>query len=159
MSDISALALSGLPSVPTVSQSSDNTASTLGMNDFFTLMTAQLQYQDPLEPTDNSQFMAQMAQFALLEQSKTMTTMTNYTAGSALLGKDVLFQVSSLGGTGSTTTQYEGTVSAVDYTSDTPQAYVGGQWVPITSIRRVGLADTTSTGDTTSTTDTASAGA
>ncbi len=36
----------------------------LGQNDFLLLLTTQLKAQDPLSPMDNSQFVAQLAQFA-----------------------------------------------------------------------------------------------
>ncbi len=35
----------------------------LGQSDFMTLMLAQLQNQNPLDPTDNTEFLAQLAQF------------------------------------------------------------------------------------------------
>ncbi|MBS0255321.1 MAG: flagellar biosynthesis protein FlgD [Proteobacteria bacterium] len=38
----------------------------LGMSDFLKLMTTQLQNQDPTAPTDNTQMIAQMAQFSSL---------------------------------------------------------------------------------------------
>ncbi|RMH94059.1 flagellar hook capping protein [Lysobacter pythonis] len=49
-------------------------ASTLANNkainqeDFIRLFLAQLQFQDPLEPVDNREFLAQLAQFSSLEQ-------------------------------------------------------------------------------------------
>jgi flagellar basal-body rod modification protein FlgD len=46
--------------------------SSLGQEDFLKILTTQLNYQDPLKPMDNQQFMAQMAQFASLEQTRTM---------------------------------------------------------------------------------------
>lgn len=38
----------------------------IGMDGFLTLLTAQMKYQDPFEPMDNSQMVAQMAQFSSL---------------------------------------------------------------------------------------------
>jgi flagellar basal-body rod modification protein FlgD len=43
-----------------------DTSQQMDQNDFLTLMTAQLKNQDPFEPVDNSQMVAQMAQFSSL---------------------------------------------------------------------------------------------
>ena len=75
-------------------QTLDNTS--IGQEDFIRLFLAQLTNQDPLEPVDNSEFLAQMAQFTSLEQSRLLNeNMTNLLAmnssnqGITLLGKDV----------------------------------------------------------------------
>ena len=39
----------------------------LGKDAFLQLLVVQLQHQDPLEPQDNSEFLAQLAQFSSLE--------------------------------------------------------------------------------------------
>ncbi|GLR63313.1 flagellar hook assembly protein FlgD [Marinospirillum insulare] len=39
----------------------------MGKDEFMRLLIAQLEHQDPLEPTDNGEFIAQMAQFSSLE--------------------------------------------------------------------------------------------
>ncbi len=51
-------------SIPVVPAGSAN--QTLGQEDFLRLMTAQLQAQDPFKPLDNTQMVAQMAQFSSL---------------------------------------------------------------------------------------------
>ena len=40
----------------------------LGTESFFKILSAQLQYQDPLKSADNTEYIAQMAQFSSLEQ-------------------------------------------------------------------------------------------
>lgn len=45
-------------------------SSRLNMQDFLKVLLTQLNYQDPMKPVDNQQFMAQMAQFTSLEQTQ-----------------------------------------------------------------------------------------
>lgn len=53
--------------------------SELGKDDFLALLAAQLQYQDPLEPTKDTDFIAQLAQFSTLQMMDDLTnTMTTY---------------------------------------------------------------------------------
>jgi flagellar basal-body rod modification protein FlgD len=68
----------------------------IGQEDFLKILLTQLNYQDPLKPLDNQQFLAQMAQFSSLEQSRqlneridTLLTIQSSTQSIGLLGKTV----------------------------------------------------------------------
>ena len=54
------------------SGSSDLTSSSISQQDFFKLLVTQLSFQDPLKPIDNEAFIAQIAQFTSLEQTREM---------------------------------------------------------------------------------------
>jgi flagellar basal-body rod modification protein FlgD len=53
----------------------------MGADDFVKLLTTQLQNQDPTEPVDNSQMLAQLAQFSSLstqnDMKETLTTISD----------------------------------------------------------------------------------
>jgi flagellar basal-body rod modification protein FlgD len=82
----------------------------MGKQDFLTLLVAQLQNQDPLNPSDPTEFTAQLAQFSSLEQLFTLNeSMTNLATSNAnadrfttlnTIGKDVTYHGSSLNFTG-----------------------------------------------------------
>lgn len=86
---------------------------TLDKNAFLKLLIEQLKNQDPLNPQDNTQFVAQLAQFSNLEQSMqtntAMTTMTTVLQGqsnaqtTSLVGKTATLQGSTLSLTGNGT--------------------------------------------------------
>ena len=71
-------------------------AKTMGQTEFLNLLVTQMRNQDPLKPVSDTEFIAQMAQFTSLEQTKAMTTdiqklRQSYalTQGTGLLGKEV----------------------------------------------------------------------
>lgn len=136
----------------------------LGMNDFFQLLSAEMQYQDPSNPTSNDQFMQEMAQFSTLEAIQSLEKANNYSLGTQMLGKTVAYNQTSVNSNSQeVTSTVSGTVSAVDFTTDPPQCYVSstasdgtttGNWVAYTSINDVfepasDTSDTSGTGTTT----------
>lgn len=79
---------------------SSNDKNTLDMMDFFKLLATQLQYQDPTNPMDNSELMAQMTQMAMVNAMDTMTKsmdtstgVTTQTYAAGLVGQEVTMAV------------------------------------------------------------------
>ena len=69
---------------------------TLGQDEFLQLLVVQMRNQDPMKPMSDTEFIAQMAQFSNLEQTKEMSgdiaklrQSTAFNQGTALMGKQV----------------------------------------------------------------------
>jgi len=104
----------------------DATGSTLGKDDFLKLLVGQLQHQDPMAPSDDQQWIGQMAAFSQLEQVSN-TAATTQKIADALNRNGTLsligHTVSYIDETGAT---HEGVVQTVDMTGDTASLTVGG---------------------------------
>ena len=61
-----------LTTAPTGGATSQTAPQTAGKDMFLKLLVAQLKYQNPMEPVDSSQFMAQTAQFTMVEKLEAM---------------------------------------------------------------------------------------
>ncbi len=65
--------MSTITGISAAESATDTTRTTgskeLGQGDFLKLLVTQLKHQDPLNPTNNTEFVAQLAQFSQLEQS------------------------------------------------------------------------------------------
>lgn len=93
--------LNGAASASDLAPSPAATGSTdLGQDAFLRLLTTQLQYQDPLDPMSNEEFVAQLAQFSSLEQLQSLNdgmeslyvvnTSMNNASMVSLIGQDVV---------------------------------------------------------------------
>lgn len=105
---------------------------TLGQDDFLKLLVTQLENQDPMQPMDNTQSIAEMAQFSSLEQMNNVATAINtlnqnmasflqqssITQGAAMIGK----YVNGLDTDG--TTQIQGIVKSVKVTDGAMQLQI-----------------------------------
>lgn len=107
----------------------------LGKDDFLKLLITQLSNQDPTSPMDNTQFIAQMAQFSSLEQ------MTNMNQEFGKLN-NMLFSSQAVGTIGKTVdvdvggVKTTGTVDAVTY-GNNPQVRIGNMYYDMKQISAV----------------------
>ncbi|MBI1842472.1 MAG: flagellar hook assembly protein FlgD [Verrucomicrobia bacterium] len=102
---------------------------TLDQNDFLKLLVTQFTNQDPMSPLKDTEYIAQMAQFTTLEQSKTMTSSIDKLRAdqatlqaNALIGRAVELQSSQDGNT-----KVLGVVSAVEMENGEPRIVVNDQ--------------------------------
>lgn len=67
----------------------------MGKEQFLKLLVAQMQYQDPLEPTQNSEWVAQMATFSMVESLNDMKSAFQEQSAYSLVGKNVILNTGS----------------------------------------------------------------
>lgn len=110
----------GVLPAPSTTVSPDRT---LGQEDFLRILLTQLRFQDPLQPVDNKEFIAQLAQFTGLEINRqqsakidTLLTMQNADQAISLVGKNVEVRDAQAAGVGS--------VVAVSFASGEPRLSV-----------------------------------
>lgn len=110
--------------VSTTTTNTNLQASGIGQEDFMKILLTQLTYQDPLKPMDNQQFIAQLAQFTSLEQTRqlndrvdTLLAIQGATQSIGLIGKTV--EVSTTNGTTNGTSV--GTVTTINFAQGQPQ--------------------------------------
>ncbi|MFT3732419.1 MAG: flagellar hook assembly protein FlgD [Hyphomicrobium sp.] len=117
-------------STTTTTTTSSQSSPTLDYNDFLQLMIAQLQNQDPLNPTDSSEFMSQIAEFSNVEQGIN----TNSKLDQLLVNSNISQASTMIGLTITGTDGTEGTIQSVRIDSSGSTAILtDGQEVPITA--------------------------
>jgi len=115
-----------------------STAKSADKDMFMQLLVAQMRYQDPSNPTDSSQFLAQSAQFTALEKMQSVADQT-----SQLVGLQLAFGASSMVGK---TVSYpskdgsikSGLVTAARFDSTGPVLQIDGEDVPFSAVRSIG---------------------
>ncbi len=85
---------------------------TLGKDDFLQLLVAQMKYQDPMEPTSNTEYIAQYATFSEVEQIQNMSQSMDLSRASSLVGQTVQITTTNDSGVEST---FMGKVDYVKY--------------------------------------------
>lgn len=115
-------------------RSSANSSSSLSIEQFLSLLAAQLSNQDVLNPTQDTEFVAQMAQFTSLQALENLNQYASYQYGSSLIGKKV--SVAMYDSTGKYVSDM-GVVTQADYSSGDTTVTVNGRSYGIANIMEV----------------------
>lgn len=124
----------------------DSTEEMVSSDTFLSLLVAEMTNQDPMEPTSNTEFVTQMAQFTSLQYSKDSATysMSNY--ASSLVGKTVT--ASKMDGSKQVTKT--GVVESVMKSGKTYTLKIDGVSFDISNVTSIGTTSDSSTGNTSS---------
>jgi flagellar basal-body rod modification protein FlgD len=106
----------------------------LGQDDFLKLLAIQFQSQDPMKPMEDTAFIAQMAQFTALDQSKSLLTQMTQLSNSqdmvtanSYIGRHVTLD-------GGADLVVSGDVTGVELSDGTPRLIVGDQTYPLSAV-------------------------
>lgn len=103
----------------------------LGQNDFLKLMIAQMQAQNPLEPSNSNEFLNELAQITQVEQMTNLANANQLTSAVQMIGRTVTYNAPS----GAVAT---GKVQSAQSTADGVTVTVeGNTGIPLTSITNV----------------------
>ena len=94
----------------TSASSSKQKSNDLGYDQFLQILCAEMQYQDPLNPTSNTDYVAQMATFTQVESMLNMQNTMTSSQANDLVGKYCIMKVTS-----STTGEVSYAAGNVDY--------------------------------------------
>lgn len=108
--------------------------SNLDKDAFLQLLVAQMKYQDPLEPTSNTEYIAQFATFSELEQMQNMSATLELSRASSLVGQTVLMRVTDSSGREKIV---QGNVDYVIYESGKAYLSIGGESYSLDDLDRV----------------------
>ncbi|ADH60994.1 flagellar hook capping protein [Thermoanaerobacter mathranii subsp. mathranii str. A3] len=106
----------------------------LGKDDFLQLLVVQLENQDPLDPMDDKELIAQLAQFSILEQMQNLNVSFNAVRAINLIGKNVYATITDDNGN---STSVVGNVDAVYKQNGEYYLEVNGIDVPLDAVTAV----------------------
>ena len=103
--------------------------SALDKDAFLKLLLTELKYQDPLNPTDDKAFIAQMAQFSSLEQMQNMSRVLSLAQSCSMIGRRISAQ--------SKDKAVSGVAEAVIIKNGAPYIRVGDDETPMDSVTEI----------------------
>lgn len=136
----------------TSTSASKSSGLTVDTETFLTLLVAQLKYQDPLEPQDNTAFVTQLAQMSSLSQMQDMSATLQNSQAYDMIGKEIYAGV--LDSDTGETTYYTGVVDSVVINSGIPYLVVGNTAIRVSDVLQVVNSTTTDTSTTDSSSST-----
>lgn len=77
------------------SQTNEKNGSSLDKDAFLQLLVTQMKYQDPLEPTENTEYVSQLATFSELEEMQNLSGSMDISRASSLVGQYVTINVTN----------------------------------------------------------------
>jgi flagellar hook assembly protein FlgD len=150
--------ISAIPALPTTTTTTTSSSSGISLNDFYKLLAAEMQYQDPSGDSssggssDSSSYITELATLSEATAVQNLTAVQNSAMALGMTGKSVAYTSTSTAADGVvTSTAKTGTVEAVDFSTSTPMCYVAtttkgtttGSWVNYTAISQVYASDVT----------------
>ena len=109
-----------------------NPAGMLGQNDFLKLMVAQLQSQNPLQPSNTNEYINELAMFTQVEQTTNLASASELTGAVQLIGHTVSY---SDGRGGASTGKVESVQSTSSGTTVTVEGHAGVTLSSITEVQ------------------------
>lgn len=119
-------------------QKEEKKSNGLDKDAFLQLLVAQMKYQDPLEPTSNTEYISQLATFSELEEMQNLNANNELQRASSLVGKEVV--VKTVSDTGKVTYD-SGKVNYVAYENGKAVLGVNGEEYPLDDVDTVADAD------------------
>ncbi len=108
--------------------------STMDKDSFLQLLVAQMKYQDPMQPTSNTEYVAQFAQFSQVESLQNLSASMDLQRASSLVGKTVYVRTTN--STGESTYVY-GKVDYVGYESGKAYMYINENRYPLDDLESI----------------------
>lgn len=110
-----------------VNSTTNSKGSSLDKDAFLKLLVTQMQYQDPLEPTSNTEYMAQLAQFSTVEQLENLSATFNANQALNMAGQYVILNVPDAAGK---VNQVSGLVDYVTMSEGKAYFHINDQYYP-----------------------------
>lgn len=118
----------------TSSKKAEENGNEMGYDQFLQLLCAEMQYQDPLEPTTNTEYVAQLATFSQMESTLAMQSTIESSNANALVGQYVIIKTTSSNGAVNTV---EGFVDYVQKENGDQMVCVNGNLYSLSDVYQV----------------------